>query len=209
MQYFFVNQRIIRDKTVSHAVRQAYQDVMFHGRHPAFVLSLDMDTRQLDVNVHPQKHEVRFRNSRLVHDFIYRSLHQSLAGVQPEHQIESPAFALNELAEQASLPRQSDIRFHQHRPYSVPTANVRDQTAAYISLLQTPDPTLDSVETEHEIPPLGYAVAQLKGIYILAENTAGLIVVDMHAAHERIVYERMKQNAADEDAFVCVRLIRT
>ncbi|NNE63499.1 MAG: DNA mismatch repair endonuclease MutL, partial [Gammaproteobacteria bacterium] len=93
MQYFYVNQRVIRDKLINHAVRQAYQDVMFHGRHAAYVLSLQMDCRQLDVNVHPQKHEVRFRNSRQVHDFIYRSLKQALAEVQPHRQIESPAYA--------------------------------------------------------------------------------------------------------------------
>ncbi len=201
MQYFFVNQRNIRDKTVSHAVRQAYQDVMFHGRHPAFVLSLDMDTRQLDVNVHPQKHEVRFRNSRLLHDFLYRSLHQALAGVQPEHQVESPAFALHQagIAAQPVRPQQAGIGFHRHAPYPTSTAKVSEQTAAYVSLLQSDDAALDTAQLEQQVPPLGYAIAQLKGVYILAENTAGLIVVDMHAAHERIVYERMKQNAAHED----------
>ncbi|MBC8508616.1 MAG: DNA mismatch repair endonuclease MutL, partial [Chloroflexi bacterium] len=95
MQYFFVNQRMIRDKVISHAVRQAYQDVLFHGRHSAFVLYLQIDPRQVDVNVHPQKHEVRFRDSRKVHDFLYRGLHRALADVQPEQQLASPAFALH------------------------------------------------------------------------------------------------------------------
>jgi len=201
MQYFFVNQRIIRDKTVSHAVRQAYQDVMFHGRHPAFVLSLDMDTRQLDVNVHPQKHEVRFRNSRLVHDFLYRSLHRALAAVQPGHQVESPAFALDQSTASArpGLTRQADIGFHRPGSFPSATARVREQSAAYISLLQSAEPTADTAQQERRLPPLGYAIAQLKGVYILAENAAGLIVVDMHAAHERIVYERLKQNAAQEN----------
>ncbi len=201
MQYFFVNQRIIRDKTISHAIRQAYQDVMFHGRHPAFVLSLGLDTRQLDVNVHPQKHEVRFRNSRLVHDFLYRSLHQALANVQPEHQVDSPAFALHQagFAKRPVTPQQVGIGFHRPTSNSTYTANVHEQTAAYASLLQADDVALDATQLEQQVPPLGYAIAQLKGVYILAENTTGLIIVDMHAAHERVVYERMKQNAAHED----------
>jgi len=210
MQYFFVNQRMIRDKLISHAVRQAYQDVMFHGRHPAFVLSLDMDSRQLDVNVHPQKHEVRFRNSRLVHDFIYRSLKQALAGVQPEQQIDSPAFAMHESAPNSNseLSQQTGMHLNQFSSnqfsgqpfsaYSNKVNDIREQTAAYTSLIQTGNgASID--EVDRQIPPLGYAIAQLKGIYILAENSEGLIVVDMHAAHERIVYERMKQNAEQED----------
>ncbi|RLA12993.1 MAG: DNA mismatch repair endonuclease MutL, partial [Gammaproteobacteria bacterium] len=200
MQYFFVNRRVIKDKLISHAVRQAYQDVMFHGRHPAFVLFLDMDPRQLDVNVHPQKHEVRFRNSRLVHDFLYRSLHQALANVQPEHQIDSPAFAMQDTAME-SLPafsQQSGLGFNQYSHYSRSKASVSETSAAYASLLSPAVIKPDPGDREQEIPPLGFAIAQLKGIYILAENTEGLVVVDMHAAHERIVYERMKQNAEAE-----------
>ena len=200
MQYFFVNRRVIKDKLISHAVRQAYQDVMFHGRHPAFVLFLDMDPRQLDVNVHPQKHEVRFRNSRLVHDFLYRSLHQALANVQPEHQIDSPAFAMQDTAGE-SLPafsQQSGLGFNQYSAYSRSKASVSETSAAYASLLSPAVINPDPGDRKQEIPPLGFAIAQLKGIYILAENTEGLVVVDMHAAHERIVYERMKQNAEAE-----------
>ncbi len=206
MQYFFVNQRMIRDKLVNHAVRQAYQDVMFHGRHPAYVLSLEMESRQLDVNVHPQKHEVRFRNSRQVHDFIYRSLKQALADIQPLQQIDSPAFAFaGEAPKMPSMPLQQNGMGlnqqynHQYASFSRPAANLREQTEAYTSLIQTSDGLPEKPETDSQIPPLGYALAQLKGIYILAENTQGLIVVDMHAAHERIVYERMKQNAEQED----------
>ena len=200
MQYFFVNNRMIRDKLISHAVRQAYQDVMFHGRHPAFVLSLDMDSRQLDVNVHPQKHEVRFRNSRLVHDFIYRSLKQALAGVQPEQQIDSPAFAMSNSVQSSApaMSQQAGMGFNQFANYGnnrVP--DIREQTAAYTALIQTDNEL--PVDNEAQVPPLGFAIAQLKGIYILAENSEGLIVVDMHAAHERIVYERMKQNLEQED----------
>ena len=197
MQYFFVNQRMVRDKLINHAVRQAYQDVLFHGRHPAYVLSLTMDARELDVNVHPQKHEVRFRNSRMVHDFLFRSLHQALGEVQPAQQIDSPGFALaDELT--AALPDQPALIFNQQYRGDR-SSNLREQMQSYAVLLQ-PDSQSDEVrEEQQEIPPLGFALAQLKGIYILAENSGGLIIVDMHAAHERIVYERMKQNAQQED----------
>ena len=201
MQYFFVNQRMIRDKLISHAVRQAYQDVMFHGRHPAFVLSLGMDSRQLDVNVHPQKQEVRFRNSRLIHDFIYRSLKQALASVQPEQQIESPAFAFQQSAgaAQQSPVQQTGMGLNQYTAYSAKVSDIQERTANYTALIQSSAELADDDESAAQIPPLGYALAQLRGIYILAENSQGLIVVDMHAAHERIVYERMKQNADTEN----------
>jgi DNA mismatch repair protein MutL len=218
MQYFFVNQRVVRDKLISHAVRQAYHDVLFHGRHPAYVLSLTMDARELDVNVHPQKHEVRFRNSRRVHDFLFRSLHQALAGVQPEQQIESPGFALSQnldspLADQTGLNLRQSVGQSSGEGLSAGfsagfsqfasgdrSGNLREQMQSYASLLNTAADAEDqeAVAAAGQIPPLGFALAQLKGIYILAENNDGLIVVDMHAAHERIVYERMKQNAEEE-----------
>ena len=208
MQYFFVNQRVVRDKLISHAVRQAYQDVLFHGRHPAYVLSLSMDARELDVNVHPQKHEVRFRNSRRVHDFLFRSLHQALAGVHPEQQIESPGFAISQnfdSPQDSSQDNQRGFNLSQFRSGDR-SSNLREQMQSYASLLNTPQDshfaqsadTADSADRAEQVPPLGFALAQLKGIYILAENSDGLIVVDMHAAHERIVYERMKQNAEQE-----------
>ncbi len=204
MQYFYVNQRIIKDKLVSHAVRQAYHDVMFHGRHPAFVLSLEMDARQLDVNVHPQKHVVRFRNSREVHNFLYGGLHRALADVQPAQQIDSPAFAMTESKPQsADLPNiseQTGISFNRFASYPTSSSPGRlgEQTQAYAALLQTNEP--DQIPTEHQaqqVPPLGFAIAQLKGIYILAESAEGLIMVDMHAAHERVTYERMKIEFAE------------
>ena len=204
MQYFFVNQRMIRDKVVSHAVRQAYQDVLFHGRHSAFVLYLEVDPRQVDVNVHPQKHEVRFRNSRQVHDFLYRSLHRALADVQPEQQLASPAFALhtgNAVPNDTEF-EQTRINFNEaqatprYASFDRSVSQVQEGVANYAELLAKPqDSTVDS---QALAPPLGYALAQLKGIYILAENDAGLILVDMHAAHERIVYERLKLNTEQE-----------
>jgi DNA mismatch repair protein MutL len=198
MQYFYVNRRLVRDKLISHAVRQAYQDVLFHGRHPAFVLSLSMNPRELDVNVHPQKHEVRFRNSRAVHDFLFRSLHQALGQVRPERQIESPAFALGRQNAPDAAPSQVGLGFRGGAGGDR-SGRVREQLQSYAALLDpgTGDTTIDDRQDD-EVPPLGFAVAQLKGIYILAENRDGLVVVDMHAAHERIVYERMKRNAAEE-----------
>lgn len=201
MQYFFVNQRVVRDKLINHAIRQAYHDVLFHGRHPAYVLSLEMDARELDVNVHPQKHEVRFRNSRRVHDFLFRSLHQALAGVQPEQQIESPGFALDQRLRQQA-PDQGGLGFSFAAP--APRAadrsgNLREQMESYASLLAPRTEAEAGSPGDAQVPPLGFALAQLQGIYILAENAAGLVVVDMHAAHERIVYERLKQNAERED----------
>ena len=226
LQHFYVNGRAIRDKLVSHAVRQAYQDVLYHGRHPAFVLYLELDPATVDVNVHPTKHEVRFRDNRNVHDFIYSSLHHALARVRPEDTLarresfestEIPGLnktsGLNSLALAApktlqgiaagEFKGQETIGFrapvatgYQNTYRPSPAENiVREQMAVYGALHSSPLQNNALPETHSEdIPPLGYALAQLKGIYILAENAQGLILVDMHAAHERITYERMKES---------------
>lgn len=190
MQYFFVNGRVIRDRLVAHAIRQAYQDVLYHGRHPAFVLYLELDPAAVDVNVHPTKHEVRFRDSRLVHDFLFRSLHRALAETRPDAVLERRTEnAQPEFAPAASFPVQQNA-------WNLPPSAdaVRDTTAFYRPQMgfsnSTPLPAVS--EAAAGLPPLGHALAQLKGIYILAENADGLILVDMHAAHERITYERMK-----------------
>ncbi len=203
MQYFFVNHRMVRDKLITHAVKQAYSDVLFHGRHPAFVLYLLMPPALLDVNVHPQKHEVRFRNSRMIHDFIYRSLHRALADIEPAQQVSSPGFALHQESSRVAavdqVQQQNNLVLGQFRR---PAAEnwVGETIHSYSRLLEPSNVTLtESSEVEEEVPPLGFAIAQLKGIYILAENVDGLVLVDMHAAHERIVYERMKAQADTED----------
>lgn len=217
MQHFFVNGRVIRDRLVSHAVRQAYQDVLYHGRHPAFVLYLEIDPASVDVNVHPTKHEVRFRDGRSVHDFLFRSLHRALAEVRPADRVVAPTAAADELApvitQQSSLqlparseggfawPEREAVGAGGFTRTGVDAGAVRAQLPAYQQLygdlgafaVAEPRPG----ETT-EVPPLGYALAQLQGIYILAENAHGLIVVDMHAAHERITYERMKTARAGE-----------
>ena len=299
-QYFFVNQRIIKDRLVAHAVRQAYQDVLYHGRHPAFVLYLELNPAEVDVNVHPTKHEVRFRDGRLVHDFIFRTLHKALAEVSPKNQVSTqsqdplnnPSAPANNAPgesvgkQQASASQQNhsvtpqsptqqvglslssstnsqnhpsqhhSSQHHSSQHYSprtssgsgVPSHQIREQMAAYQQLhpneykvdsnaafgantvsangadmnsgvrstsdggsmrefeaLKGALPTLPEGE-DPDVPPLGYAIAQLKGIYILAENQQGLIVVDMHAAHERISYEALK-TAYDESNIVSQPLL--
>ncbi|MDG1945680.1 MAG: DNA mismatch repair endonuclease MutL [Halioglobus sp.] len=213
LQYFFVNGRVIRDRLIAHAVKQAYRDVLYHGRHPAFVLYLELDPAQVDVNVHPTKHEVRFRDGRAVHNFIFSSLHRALADVRPgqelerdplpQHMLSTPDgmaidTATGEIRSQSALAWGASSasrgavsgRTYSHNASTA--AQVSGQMSGYARLHGMP-----AAVSEEEVPPLGYALAQLKGIYILAENTHGLVVVDMHAAHERITYERLKAARAD------------
>lgn len=208
LQYFYVNGRIIRDKLVTHAVKQAYRDVLFHGRHPAYVLYLELAPSAVDVNVHPTKHEVRFRDSRLVHDFLFSSLHKALAEVTPSDQFpagverpggvatSSPLTGSNGSADY--LQQQSPLALAEssHQGYTSNTWGARpDPQAIQRQMAAFEELTADDAE----VPPLGYAVAQLHRIYILAQNKEGLIIVDMHAAHERITYERMKTACESEE----------
>lgn len=232
LQYFFVNGRVIRDKLVAHAVRQAYRDVLYNNRHPAFVLYLEVDPATVDVNVHPTKHEVRFRDGRLVHDFIFRTLHRALADVRPDDHLrgaaaqsfgrESAVAEPERSAGSVSAPGTSAPWPTPSRAEGYPASpgqplqqewRASDQMAFYQSLnegggVSTPVAQADMSAAsaavtpprdDAEEPPLGYAIAQLHGIYILAQSRAGLIVVDMHAAHERITYERMKRALAEQD----------
>lgn len=218
LQYFYVNGRIIRDKLVTHAVKQAYKDVLFHGRHPTFVLYLELQPSLVDVNVHPTKHEVRFRDGRLVHDFLFRALYKALASVRPQDSLEhgsdgeyqqGPAtwpgsesvaaggqspFQTGEFAGQSRMSLQGTSTGPVRSGFApsfagggFSPAQVADQMAQYQQL-----------QEDEEIPPLGYAIAQLHGVYILSQNATGLVVVDMHAAHERITYEHMKTATANE-----------
>jgi DNA mismatch repair protein MutL len=185
-QFFFVNGRIVRDRLVAHAIRQAFRDVLFHGRHPAFVLYLDMPPAGVDVNVHPQKHEVRFRESRTVHDFIYGSLNRALAGVGVGAGAPRPGTGVSEPAPGGPAASWAPTG-------SVPLG-MAEQVRRYAELVSMPaEGGTAFEETEDgEVPPLGFALAQLHGVYILAQNAHGLVLVDMHAAHERITYERFK-----------------
>lgn len=219
MQYFYVNGRIVRDKLVGHAVRQAYRDVMYGGRHPAFVLYLELDPNLVDVNVHPTKHEVRFRDGRTVHDFLYSTLNRNLADVRPGDELAAPAattslelpkatgLAGGEFAGQSGLDLLAQPVAGQFQGSSGGGGFYRPQAQAGFSGAQTqayqqytaPLPEdASQISEDEQIPPLGYALAQLKGIYILAENKHGLVLVDMHAAHERVMYERLKTAMAIE-----------
>jgi DNA mismatch repair protein MutL len=228
MQYFFVNGRIVRDKLVAHAIRQAYQDVLYHGRHSAFVLYLELDAALVDVNVHPTKHEVRFRDGRLVHDFLFRSLHKALGEVRPEapepdaklhSQPQVSGIAAGEFAGQNNIQlQQAQVAGNpwqnNYAPQTIQPGQVQEQMNRYGQLHQGVDantgsqigspfsqplpnnsvmPTMDvNGAGDKVIPPLGNAIAQLHGVFILSQSEHGLIVVDMHAAHERITYERLK-----------------
>lgn len=198
-QYFYVNGRLVRDRIVAHAVRQAYADVLFHGRHAAFVLYLELDPAGVDVNVHPAKHEVRFREQRLVHDFLFRTLHEALAqtraGMSTLPTTESvPVAAGSYAAPMSSNPAAWPSQFSQNRL----NLGVRDAPlAGYAALLGESSSAAASfvpmpMAEEGEAPPLGFAIAQLKNIFVLAENAHGMVLVDMHAAHERITYEKLK-----------------
>ena len=211
MQYFYVNGRIVRDKLVTHAVRQAYSDVLYHGRHPAYVLFFECDPALVDVNAHPGKHEVRFRKGREVHDFLFRAIHRSLAELAADdagsHDLKH--FDRTVVTSDASSSADSETGIDS-RPGAMPSQqqvmslstrhttshSVAEQMRAYDAF--TPHGTggeeASSESPAQVMPPLGFAKAQIHGVYILAENEAGLVLVDMHAAHERITYERLKQS---------------
>ncbi|WP_370600151.1 DNA mismatch repair endonuclease MutL [Pseudomonas nitroreducens] len=235
LQYFYVNGRMVRDKLVAHAVRQAYRDVLYNGRHPTFVLFFEVDPSVVDVNVHPTKHEVRFRDSRMVHDFLYGTLHRALAEVRPDDQLAPPGAttltvprptgaAAGEFGPQGEMRLSETVleapaaarawqpspssggsagsggggySYSQSRPEMPPIQEAQGAYKAYFAPLPGQPPQA-LPESSQDVPPLGYALAQLKGIYILAENAHGLVLVDMHAAHERITYERLKTAMASE-----------
>ena len=221
-QYFYINGRIIRDKIIAHAIRQAYQDMTYHGRHPIYVLYLDIAPEHIDVNAHPAKHEVRFRESRLTHDFLYSSLHHALRGntpaaaPRPENPAPPPEREVPAVARQQPLRYSGDYRLE--RP-TTPRRALAESAAYYqwaqniapspvhpggstsTNPIPSPSPMgggeqdyaaapVNDDQTEH---PLGYALGQIHNIFILAQNAHGLVIVDMHAAHERILYERLKQ----------------
>lgn len=200
LQYFYVNGRMVRDRVVTHAVRQAYADVLFHGRHPAYVLFFEVDPAAVDVNVHPTKHEVRFREQRQVHDFLYRSLYRVIADLRPKDQV--PVESASVLPSPVAESRQETLGLSAptNPPYSFSPNTALPERRASFDFQQpaTNIPTIVNfspafvAEKPQEFPPLGFAVAQLHGIYILAQNAEGLIIVDMHAAHERITYEKLK-----------------
>ena len=196
MQHFYVNQRMVRDKLVAHAIRQAYADVLYHGRHPAYVLYLELDPVLVDVNVHPTKHEVRFREGRLVHDFIFRTLHQVLAEVKPQNEKAAgsekmgsdPVFAPEQKRGLTPISSQNNLSLG----VAQPAASYEASFNAQMPVINQQSFHDKDENLQQQVPPLGFALAQLHGVFILAQNEQGLVVVDMHAAHERITYERLK-----------------
>jgi DNA mismatch repair protein MutL len=239
-QYVFVNGRFVRDKLIAHAIKQAYQDVLHGDKHPAFVLFLELDPSLVDVNVHPAKTEVRFRESQAVHRFIFHSLHKALGKTSAEIQASQPVQApfnpfrptnmpaFNMPREQVEMPLQSRSVFSgDYQPSVSNGAALAQQFYGQLYGDLNPAVTAGSMEESHsaasmlavtpvmasataaEAPqqyPLGFALGQLHGIYILAQNTQGMVVVDMHAAHERIMYERLK-NALSEQAIATQPLL--
>jgi DNA mismatch repair protein MutL len=202
-QYLYVNGRAVRDRNIAHGVKLAYQDVLFHGRQPAYVLFLEIDPTRVDVNVHPAKHEVRFRDARLVHDFVYRTLQEALAHTRAGAEVAAglqpgagtpPPFAPGQAALPAWTPRPQSLGLRLDEAAGAYAAlYTRPQSASAVfppGALPRQDTALPA--SDGDVPPLGYAIAQLHGIYVLAETAEGLVVVDMHAAHERIGYEKLK-----------------
>lgn len=208
LQYFFVNGRPVRDRVVAHAVRQAYADVLHHGRYPAYLLFLSLDPAAVDVNVHPAKLEVRFRDSRLVHDFLFRTLHEALAQTRAGNgSVEGAPGA-------AGMSSPANTMYFGNAGQPTLGLRVNESMGGYAALygaasssgtpgalagsFLSPEITATPVTGDHDAPPLGFAIAQLHGIYVLAQNARGLVLVDMHAAHERITYERLKSHRAGQ-----------
>jgi DNA mismatch repair protein MutL len=198
MQYIYVNGRFVRDKLLRHAVRLGYSDVLYQSRQPAYVVFVDIDPSRVDVNAHPAKLEIRFRDSRLVHDFVFRTIETALATVIAPSETHAPT-SIGSTGHRA--PIESTRSGAGQRALGLRSTRPRSSMHEHVSLfdrLHAPTEVRDSAgsarpsEDSEEYPPLGFALAQLSGTYILAENGDGLIIVDMHAAHERITYEKMK-----------------
>jgi DNA mismatch repair protein MutL len=175
-QYFYVNGRYVRDRLLAHAAREAWAELLHGERQPAYVLFLELDPRGVDVNVHPAKTEVRFRDARAVHQFVLHALRRALS---PSAASAPVAYAA--LASTPTAPVQAGL-------------GIEQPLAAYQSFVAATARSEPLAAAPHEAPPLGYALAQLHGVYILAQNQAGLVLVDMHAAHERIVFERLRRS---------------
>lgn len=212
-QYFYVNRRMVKDKLINHAVKQAYQDVLYTGRHPVFTLFIELDPHAVDVNAHPAKYEVRFRESRLVYDFVKQSLQKALANTRPKPQTDKSILHTTEFSaelnesvadtfpkiinpQQSSFPLQVAIDTTAYGTETDHALCISSPEQKALLTEQIPTLSLAAMSTEDLPcdPPLGFALAQLHGIYILAQNTQGLILVDIHAAHERILYEHLKQD---------------
>lgn len=208
MQYFFVNGRFVRDKLIAHALREAYRDVLHLDRHPAFVLYLGIEPELVDVNVHPTKTEIRFREARSVHQFIYHGVSKALSSPKRGLEAQGPSVAAtrpigNPVPAGSGYSRQSNLAFDS-------IAQPRNFYQVLFGDGAKTSPVQDYAKFTENLPattpPLGFALGQLLGIYILAQNEKGLVIVDMHAAHERIVYEELKSKI-DQQALSVQRLL--
>ena len=216
-QYVYVNGRFVRDKLLNHALREAYQDLLHGSRYPAFCLFLEVDPATVDVNVHPQKTEVRFRDARAVHQFVFHAVQRLLSGplaTPPAPGAQTPAAdeASSRWPDHPASATQAGRPIFVNRVAYQGSLGIREPASshtylAFAQAAQTPDPLPPATATiEAEAAPLGHALAQLHGVYILAENHQGLVVVDMHAAHERILYEKLK-HALDEQGLATQALL--
>jgi DNA mismatch repair protein MutL len=195
LQFTFVNDRCVRDKLLRHAVRLGYQDVLFQARQPAYVVYLTVDPRRVDVNAHPAKLEIRFRDSKLVHDFVFRSVEAALAATLDRVADAALAAPVRATMLEPVAPARHGSAGQQLLGLAA-VVDPRDYVPLYERLHRNPTPAVAPTPLA-AAPPLGYALAQLGAIYVLAENDEGLIIVDMHAAHERITYERLKRDLAE------------
>ncbi|NDA44030.1 MAG: DNA mismatch repair endonuclease MutL, partial [Gammaproteobacteria bacterium] len=186
-QFAYVNGRAVRDRVLAGAVRQGYRDVLYHGRQPAYLVYLDLDPEWVDVNAHPQKLEVRFRDVRQIHDFVFRAVHEALGVGAGEA---APT------ARVAALGVESAVAERAVAEPAVAEPELSGFSAAPPSSFATPR----SSDALQPAGSLGTAIAQLHGIYILAQNATGLVLVDAHAAHERVLYERMKLDFGSQPA---------
>jgi len=204
LQFSFLNGRFVRDKLLAGAVRLAYQDTMFHGRFCAYLLYLDMDATQVDVNAHPQKLEVRFRDSRRIHEFVFRTLERALADTRPSAASAGSGHSAWLIGGTGTAPMSHQARF---RLPPAPSPRAIDAYRAFLAPAESVAESVDQSLAEGAQgaaaimeAPLGYAIAQLHGVYILSQSADGMVLVDMHAAHERIVYESMKKLLAGQTA---------
>ena len=186
MQYFFVNGRMIKDKVITHAVRQAFQDTLYPGRFPVYVLQLEMDAEQVDVNVHPTKHEVRFRQGRLIHDFLFYSLREALAQKESGHRID------------AFKPEMNHFNRQSYSPFNSHNFNSVSESATAYSV----SPNQRLVDNEDLNKPLGVAIAKLKNNYLLAQNQSGLLVVQLQQARKSLIQQQVKQVLSEDEKLI-------
>ncbi len=225
-QYFYVNGRFVRDKLLSHAIRQAYQDVLHHLRHPAYVLFLQIDPALVDANVHPTKTEVRFRDGRAAHQFVFHALHKALAQPVQTGAVsagERNAFAYSGAGDMTvaentitknsaqnfyASAQQSSFNVNEPRPFYETLFGKKTDNNQIVTdyVIARTESSVETNNVQQDAQPLGFALAQLLGIYILAQNRHGLIIVDMHAAHERVVYEKLK-TALDQQSIASQPLL--